>query len=43
MNPKCQSKDLTLGFLWEPELPPQRRIGFTAQDKSGRYSIGRKR
>jgi len=27
----------------EPEPPPRRRIGFTAQEKSGRYSIGRKR
>jgi hypothetical protein len=27
----------------EPELPPQRRIGFTAREKARRYSIGRKR
>jgi len=27
----------------EPELPPQRRIGFTAREKAGRYSVGRKR
>ena len=27
----------------EPGPPPRRKIGFTAQEKSGRYSIGRKK
>ena len=27
----------------EPAPPPGRKIGFTAQEKSGRYSIGRKK